>query len=133
MRGIKALLLFTGFLFGLSAAHGQLHPTNNTKSYDAKSATVEINSLYGRILKGEDIGTLATQYTQDPGTFEKKGILNKLDLNAMDESFAYYIRKLKTGEISKPFESVFGWHIVKIVEIDQNNQYLIQHILIRYE
>jgi parvulin-like peptidyl-prolyl isomerase len=133
MKKHYILLILAGLLNCAFAAHSQNHPTNNTKSYDSKSAVTEINSLYDRIQKGEDLGTLATQYTQDPGSFEKKGVLNKLDLQAMDESFAYYIRKLKPGEVSRPFESVFGWHIARIVEIDQSNQYLIQHILIRYQ
>ena len=134
MTKLYAVLLFLSLLAFTSNAYSQLHPTNNTKKYDSTSAIAEINDLYNRILKGDDIGALATQYTQDPGTFQRKGILlNKLKLEVLDEAFAYHIKKLKVGEVSRPFETPFGWHIARLLEIDTDNQYLLQHILIRYE
>lgn len=130
MKKLYAGLFFISLLAFVNNAYSQKHPTNNTKSYDSTSAVTEINTLHGRVLKGEDIGVLATQYTQDPGSFQKNGILNKLKLEVLDEAFAYYIKKLKIGEVSKPFETPFGWHIAKLLAIDAENKYLVQHILI---
>lgn len=133
MKKIYAVLILAGLLNDTLPVYSQNYPTNNIKSYDAKSAVVEINGLYDRLLKGEDISALATKYTQDPGSFEKNGILRKFKLNLLEETFAANIKKLKPGEISKPFETSFGWHIAKLLDISIDNEYLIQHILIRYE
>lgn len=126
-------MVFLFFVFFASAnAYSQKYPTNNLRKYDSTSAILEINDLHKKILNGEDFGLLATKFTQDPGSFKNNGILRKLSLDTMDDGFKYYIKKLKIGEVSKPFETLFGWHIAKVLEIDNDGQYLIQHIVIMY-
>lgn len=127
-------VLFLAILIVLAQnVYSQKFKTNNIVQYDSSTAIVEINKLYKMLLTDDNLGEIATKYTQDPGSFKNNGIIQKLSFNMFDEGFQYYIKNLKIGEVSKPFETVFGWHIAKVLEIDNEKKYLIQHILIMYK
>jgi len=112
--------------------YSQKFKTNNIARYDSASAIIEINKLYKMLLTSDNLGEIVTKYTQDPGSFKNNGIIQKLSFDMFDEGFQYHIKNLKIGEMSKPFETIFGWHIAKVLEIDNEKKYLIQHVLIMY-
>jgi methyltransferase-like protein len=51
---------------------------------------------------------LALSYSEDAFSMMNKGILSKMKIEEFDETFAFYGKKLKIGEISAPFETIFG-------------------------
>lgn len=87
-------------------------PTYSAK--DTASAIAKINEIYTKLKAGEDFGTLASQYSDDPGSSKKGGDLGAGKLLGEMEEIK---RKLGKGEISKPFTTQFGWHILKVTEI----------------
>lgn len=63
-----------------------------------------------------DFAALARQYSEDPGSGAKGGELGWADPTAYVPAFAQTLNELKVNEISEPFRSSHGWHIVQLEE-----------------
>ncbi|RYU86940.1 peptidylprolyl isomerase [Mucilaginibacter terrigena] len=85
--------------------------------------------LRARIKKGEDFGTLARLYSQDPGSAPEGGDLGFFDRTAMVKEFTAQAFKLKTGEISPVFETENGFHFLQVIE-RRGEQVHARHILV---
>lgn len=79
---------------------------------EAKKA---IDDLYQQLQKGADFGELAFRFSKDPGSAPNYGSLGYFPRGTMVPEFEAELDKLKkNGEYSKPFQSSFGWHIVRL-------------------
>ncbi|KAF2519489.1 peptidylprolyl isomerase [Flavobacterium salilacus subsp. salilacus] len=94
-----------------------LKPRKEDAAEEAK-AKQTIEEIYQKLKQGEDFESLAKQFSQDKSTAPAGGKLNKFNSGELssvtfeDRAFA-----LKTpGEYSEPFQSEYGWHIVKLIE-----------------
>lgn len=77
----------------------------------------KINSIYDKLLKKEDFGDLAKQFSEDPGSANSKGYVGKFDSRRMVKPFADAVFNLeKINDITKPFRTRFGWHIAKLLK-----------------
>ena len=85
-----------------------------------KQAEDLINNLYERA-KEEDFGILARVYSDDPGSKLNSGKLDWAPEGVYDKNFEDVIKKIKLGKVSKPFQSAFGWHILKVLEKRKKN------------
>lgn len=85
-------------------------------SQDDGMATYErLNELRNTILKGGNFSVFARQFSDDPTTKDKGGDLGWLPLEEFQiESFKNAVDTLNAGEISYPFQTSFGYHIVKL-------------------
>jgi peptidyl-prolyl cis-trans isomerase SurA len=83
----------------------------------ADDATVraKLNSLRDRVLKGEDFAGLAQTSSEDPGSASEGGDLGWTGPGAFTPEFEQMANSLKDGEISEPFHTQFGWHIVQML------------------
>jgi peptidyl-prolyl cis-trans isomerase SurA len=72
-----------------------------------------INDLYARIENGEDFALLAKEYSEDPGSALQGGDLGWSVASQFVKNFSKTLEGLKKGEISKPFQTEFGWHILQ--------------------
>ena len=83
-----------------------------------KDAEKTVNEIYKKIQQGEKFEDLAKQFSEDKSSSSKGGVLNKFGSGQLSseefENVAFSLQK--AGDISKPFQSDFGWHIVKLVE-----------------
>ena len=68
--------------------------------------------LYERAKKGESFQSLAHQYSTCPSK-EKGGDLGWFGEGQMVPPFENAVRKMRTGSISRPVRTQFGWHIIK--------------------
>lgn len=57
---------------------------------------------------------LASKYSEDPGSAVKGGELGWADPSIYVPAFANELKQLKPGQISEPFRSSHGWHIVQL-------------------
>jgi peptidyl-prolyl cis-trans isomerase SurA len=73
-----------------------------------------LTTLRARIQRGEDFGKLAKQYSDDEGSAKQGGDLGWAIPGTYVPAFEKTLAMLKPGEISKPFKSKFGWHIVQL-------------------
>lgn len=85
--------------------------------------------LRKRVLAGEDFGTLARLYSQDPGSAQNGGDLGFADRSAYLKEFTAWAFKLKAGEISPVFETEAGFHFLQVLE-RRGEQVHVRHILI---
>lgn len=77
----------------------------------------KIDSIYGLINKGENFGTLAERYSQDEGSSKNKGEMNWMaSLSGYPDEFKNMAFSLSANQVSKPFKTNFGWHIIKLLE-----------------
>ncbi len=94
-----------------------LQKGNSKKAKQAeKKALEKIESVYQRVKKGEDFAALARQYSQEDGTREKEGELGYLPRGRMLKEFEEQLSTLQPNEISKPFKTKFGYHILKYTD-----------------
>ncbi|MEZ4682127.1 MAG: peptidylprolyl isomerase [Caldilineaceae bacterium] len=76
--------------------------------------------LRQRILAGEDFATLAEQYSDDTGSGANGGDLGWFGHGAMVSQFDEAAFNLEIGEISEPIKTQFGYHIIEVLEKDEN-------------
>lgn len=86
-------------------------PMNEKQKAEVKKKADEI---YKKAKDGEDFAKLAKEYSQDPGSKESGGSLGQFPRGAMVPEFEKVAFSLKDGEISKPVETQFGYHIIKL-------------------
>lgn len=74
-------------------------------------------AVYDRIKAGEDFAAIATAESQDSGSAANGGSLGWAPISNYVTQFADAASKLAVGEMSKPVQSDFGWHIIlKVAE-----------------
>ncbi len=74
-----------------------------------------IERLHERLLAGEDFGELAKNFSEDPGSALNGGSLDWIDPNALVPEFREVMSNTASGELSEPFKSPYGWHVLQVV------------------
>ncbi len=96
----------------------------------AAEATMRLNRLRERILNGENFAELARVHSEDPLSSIDGGDLGWLSPGETVPNFEAAMRGLEIGEISQPFRTSFGIHVVQVLdrreqelgeELDRNN------------
>lgn len=72
------------------------------------------NDIKARLDNGEDFAQLASEFSDDIGTKAQGGELGLNTRGAFVEEFENALYALKTGEISEPVKTEFGFHIIKL-------------------
>lgn len=76
-----------------------------------------IDDIRARILSGKDnFGVLAKTYSDDPGSALQGGELGWVNPGVMVPEFEQHMNSAKPGELSEPFRSQFGWHLLQVEE-----------------
>ena len=80
-----------------------------------EQAHQKAQDLYNRIVnKHEDFAKLAKEFSKDPTTANAGGDMGWFQRDQWGTTFAQQLAQLKDGEISQPFQSEAGWHIVQL-------------------
>jgi peptidyl-prolyl cis-trans isomerase D len=88
-----------------------------SKLNDAQ-AHAKAKDLREQLGKGADFAGLARQYSDDPESKARGGLLDPVTLGVLDPAFEDALFGLKAGETSQPVRSSFGWHIIRAEKID---------------
>jgi hypothetical protein len=94
--------------------HDVWHLLVSLKGRTLEQAKQRAADIRARLLAGESRESLAETLSDDGTAAGNKGNLGVQDLTKFDPRFAQAARKLKVGEVSQPFESGFGVHIVRL-------------------
>lgn len=79
---------------------------------EERAAKVRVDSIYQALRNGADFGSLAKQLSQDPTTAQKGGDLPYIVKGQTLKEFEDQAWRLQDGELSQPFLSPAGWHIM---------------------
>jgi peptidyl-prolyl cis-trans isomerase SurA len=82
---------------------------------DDETVRQKLSKLRERIMKGEDFAGLASTNSADPGSAPDGGDLGWSGPGTFVPEFDKAIADLKANEISEPFKSRYGWHIVQML------------------
>ncbi len=93
------------------ARHILIRP-NEIRDEDASQALIQ--DLYKRIKNGADFATLAKEFSDDPGSKVSGGDLDWINEGDMVPEFEDTMKATAKGQLSKPFKSQFGWHILEV-------------------
>jgi len=74
------------------------------------------DDLYRQLLDGADFAEMAIEYSEDPGSALNGGDLGWTSGTEFVPAFQTAMAAAATGEISPPFESQYGWHILEVQE-----------------
>lgn len=72
--------------------------------------------LYERIRSGEDFAELARNFSEDPGSALNGGDMNWIDPAVLVPEFRQVMSETASGELSKPFKTPYGWHVLQVLE-----------------
>lgn len=76
----------------------------------------KLTQMRSTVLSGGDFAELAKQHSADKGSGAKGGELGWAVPGTYVTEFEEALRNLKDNEISQPFRTQFGWHIVQLLE-----------------
>ena len=82
---------------------------------DDETVRQKLSKLRDRILKGEDFAGIASTSSTDPGSAPDGGDLGWSGPGTFVPEFDKAIADLKVDEISEPFKTRYGWHIVQML------------------
>jgi peptidyl-prolyl cis-trans isomerase SurA len=82
---------------------------------DDETVRQKLSKLRERILKGEDFAGIASTSSADPGSAPDGGDLGWSGPGTFVPEFDKAIADLKVDEISEPFKTRYGWHIVQML------------------
>lgn len=88
-----------------------INHTNNPQ-VDAR----KVSKIYEQLVQGEKFEDLVIAYSDGPNKLEG-GKLGKFSLNELNNKLQRTVKKLATGEFSKPVKGQNGWFIVKVNNI----------------
>jgi len=105
------------------------------KEYHARHIMVEVNELVTpraamdriteikqRLDNNEDFAELAKEYSDDPTSANLGGDMGWFPPEAYGERVAQTLQSLKQGEISEPFQSPGGWHIIQLEGVRESDR-----------
>lgn len=88
---------------------------------NAEQAESKLLKLKRRIENGDDFGILAKGNSDDTVSAAKGGDLGWTSAGQLVQEFQREMDLLQPGEISEPFASNYGWHIVQVLERRQHD------------
>lgn len=84
-----------------------------TPTLPAEAARQKAEDLYSRIQAGEDFAKLAREHSDDTLSRNDGGDMGWFQVNAWGTAVGSQLNALQDGQVSRPFQSDAGWHIIK--------------------
>jgi peptidyl-prolyl cis-trans isomerase SurA len=104
----------------IHVAHIVINTNNDMKLADA-DAKKKIEEIKKEILDGKvTFEEAAAKYSDDAGTADKGGVLNWFEVSKMVPQFIKAISDIDSiGGISYPVKTEYGWHIIKLLQLNK--------------
>ena len=90
-------------------------------SLSDNAARSRLEQLRGRIQGGDDFAGLARAHSMDPGSAARGGDLGWVGSGEVVPEFERVVSEVGIGQVSEPFRTQFGWHIVQVLERRQHD------------
>jgi peptidyl-prolyl cis-trans isomerase D len=102
----------------VKARHILIKAEAQDKEGSAK-AKQKAESIREEAAKGKDFAQLAKQYSEDPGTKDRGGEIGYISKGMVVPEFEQAAFSMKVGEISSAIQTPYGFHILKVDEIQE--------------
>ncbi len=86
-----------------------------------EAAETRLQGIKSRIEGGEDFGGLAKEYSEDHGSTANGGQLEWAVSSSYVPKFKKVVDSLKVKQISEPFPTQYGWHIVQLLDVRRHD------------
>nr|MBO2511984.1 peptidylprolyl isomerase [Gammaproteobacteria bacterium] len=84
---------------------------------DEAQAKAKIEEIRKQLDEGKDFAALAKEFSEDPGSADNGGELGFAGPGVYDSEFETALYALKKGEVSQPVRSEYGWHLIKLLDV----------------
>ncbi|WP_281237730.1 peptidylprolyl isomerase [Flavobacterium praedii] len=116
-------------LFGAELEVAQIVIKPKVTDADKQKVIDKLNSFRKECLEGASFATKAVLYSEDPGSSKNGGYYKMTRKTPFVKEFKDVAFSLAEGEISEPFETTFGYHIIYVEKI-KGQEIELRHILI---
>lgn len=97
-------------------AHILIRTNKNMSEIERKAKYTRAHEAYSKLKSGDTFAQVVALYSEDTISAKKAGELGWINQGAIDPAFSNTVfNSLKEGQISAPFQSNFGFHIVKLL------------------
>jgi peptidyl-prolyl cis-trans isomerase SurA len=83
---------------------------------DQRAAARAADSLYQLLEAGRDFSEVAREFSDDPDSRESGGELGWYAVGELTPPFSAAVNGLETGQVSSPTKSDFGYHLIKVLD-----------------
>lgn len=108
---------------------GQIVKVAKVSDAQKEEARKRLNTLRAELVQGANWQEVARKNSEDPSVEYNGGDMGWVGRGAMVPTYEAMAFKLRKGDISVPFESPFGFHIMQLLD-RRGNEYHSQHVLI---
>lgn len=129
-NAIKGLPLDSLPLIGTEVELAQIIINPKVSAKSEQEAIERLDQLRTRILNGSSFATMAILYSEDPGSNRNGGEYKGIKRGQFVTEFDAVSYNLEVGEISKPFKTEFGYHIVQL-QAKRGEELDLRHILVK--
>ncbi len=115
--------------FGAEMEVAQIVVEPKVSKEDKQKVIDRLNGIKKDVMDGSSFATKAVLYSQDPGSSPNGGYYKMTRKTPFVKEFKDVAFSLAEGEISEPFETTYGYHIIMVDKI-KGQEVELRHILI---
>jgi peptidyl-prolyl cis-trans isomerase C len=97
-------------------AHMLIRTNRKMGEIERKAKLTTAQEAYSKLRTGEPFEKVAEKYSEDKLSAKKGGDLGWIKEGSIDARFSKQAFSVPAGEISEPFETAFGFHVLKVIE-----------------
>lgn len=101
-------------------AHILIRTHRRMSDEEKKAALTKAQEAHAQLAAGKEFADVASQLSEDRVSASRGGDLGWIREGSIDARFSQKAFGMETGTYSEPFETAFGYHIVKVVEAAQS-------------
>jgi peptidyl-prolyl cis-trans isomerase SurA len=119
--------------YEVRASHILIFLNPDASAADSVDALVKINGIRDQIVSGKlTFENAAETFSEDPSAKDNKGDLGNFTAFQMIYSFENQAFNTPVGQVSKPFRTEFGYHIIKVFDKKESQgEMTVKHILLQ--
>jgi len=116
----------------VNASHILIRVSPDAAPADSLAAFEKISAARNEIMAGQDFETVARAYSEDPSVEQNDGNLGYFSAFAMVYAFENAAYDTPVGEVSEPFRTQFGYHLVKVLDRRESpGEIEVSHIMVK--
>jgi len=100
-------------------SHILIRTNKNMSENERQALLTKAREAYSKVTSGVPFKDVVKAYSEDTVSAKKDGDLGWIKKGSIDPVFSEKVFSMKEGDITEPFATGFGFHVVKLVEAPQ--------------